>query len=53
MKNTILFASILLIGLTACEQGPAERLGENIDGAFDSVGNAVEESCEAVTNEPC
>lgn len=53
MKNVVLFAGTLLLGLTACEEGPAERLGEDIDGAFNRASNAVEEGCEQVTNEPC
>ena len=47
---------LLLFGtlsLTACEEGPAERLGEDIDRAASDVGNAVEDACEEISNRPC
>lgn len=53
MKNLSLFIFVLSLGLTACEEGPAERLGKDIDRAASNVGNAVEDACEGVTNEPC
>lgn len=41
----ILFSAFLL---TACEEGPAERMGERIDDAVTDAGNAVEDACEEV-----
>ncbi len=34
--------------LTACDEGPAERMGENIDNAVNDAGNAIEDACEDV-----
>jgi len=41
------------LGLTACDDGSAEKMGESIDGAARDVGNAVEDVCEDVTKENC
>lgn len=50
------FAFLLLLGtlsLTACEDGPAESMGEQIDNAATDVGNAIEDACEDVTDSNC
>jgi hypothetical protein len=58
------FAFLLLLGtlsLTACqEDGPAERMGKEIDNAAKEagdaakdVGNAIEDACEDVTGDNC
>lgn len=50
------FAVLLLLStlsLTACEKGPAEKMGEQIDRAATDVGNAVEDACEDVTGDNC
>ena len=44
--SILLFAFV--ISLTACEDGSAERLGENIDNAARDAGNAVEDLCEDI-----
>ena len=49
-------AFLLLVGtlsLTACEKGPAEKMGEEIDKAAKDVGNAIEDACEDVTQSNC
>lgn len=49
-------AFLLLLGtlsLTACEKGPAEKMGEEIDNAATDVGNAIEDACEDVTDANC
>ncbi len=38
--------SALLLGLSACSEGPAEDAGESIDEATTDIQNAVEDSCE-------
>lgn len=43
---TLLFAATLT--LTACERGPAESLGSDIDRAARDAGNAVEDLCEDI-----
>tara|TARA_R110002167_G_scaffold167146_1_gene364278 strand:+ start:738 stop:923 length:186 start_codon:yes stop_codon:yes gene_type:complete len=58
------FAFLLLLGtlsLTACqEDGPAEKMGQEIDNAAKEagdaatdVGNAIEDACEDVTGDNC
>ncbi len=44
--SIVLFAFV--ISLTACEEGSAERLGENVDDALRDAGNAVEDLCEDI-----
>ncbi|MGD8176006.1 hypothetical protein [Marinimicrobium sp. ARAG 43.8] len=34
--------------LTACDQGPAEEAGENIDDAADDAGDAMEDAADEV-----
>jgi len=59
--HTMLFSSLLLIGLTACDrnEGPAEQAGEQVDDmmqetqeqfndAVDETGEAIEETGDEV-----
>jgi hypothetical protein len=49
MRKSILLLTLLLSAFltVACErQGPAERVGEQIDEAAEDFGNAVEDACE-------
>lgn len=47
MKTIPMLFLISLMGLTACEeQGPAERMGENIDEAVEETGDAIEEATD-------
>ena len=43
-----LFAGLLLMGLSACEKGPAEKAGETIDDAAPDVADAAEDAADAV-----
>ena len=43
-----LFAGLLLMGLSACEKGPAEKAGETIDDAASDVADAAEDAADAV-----
>jgi hypothetical protein len=45
---TALFSGLLLMGLVACEKGPAEKAGEAIDDAASDVADKAEETKEAV-----
>ena len=45
---TALFSGLLLIGLSACEKGPAEKAGEAIDDAASDVADATEDAADAV-----
>ena len=42
-----LFSGLLLIGLSACEKGPAEKAGEAIDDAASDVADAAEDAADA------
>ena len=42
-----LFSGLLLIGLSACEKGPAEKAGEAIDEAASDAADTTEEAVEA------
>ncbi|MEQ8312870.1 MAG: hypothetical protein RL839_13750 [Gammaproteobacteria bacterium] len=53
MKRIMILSIFLTLGLAACEQGPAERLGEDLDNAADDIGNAAEDACEELSNRPC
>jgi hypothetical protein len=43
-----LFTGPLLIGLSACEKGPAEKAGEAIDDAASDVADQSKEAADAV-----
>ena len=47
-KNIIitLLTGLLLVGLTACEKGPAEKAGEAIDDAISDVADATEDAAD-------
>ena len=49
-KNIIaaLLSGLLLMGLSACEKGPAEKAGEAIDDAASDVADKTEDAAEAV-----
>lgn len=53
MKIYSVIVLLLTLGLTACEDGPAEQFGEELDRAAQDVGNAVEDACEELSNRPC
>ena len=41
-----LFSGLLIIGLSACEKGPAEKAGEAMDDAASDVAESAEEAAE-------
>ena len=45
---TVLFSGMLLVGLSACEKGPAEKAGEAIDDAASDVADSAEDAADAV-----
>ena len=45
---TALFSGMLLVGLPACEKGPAEKAGEAIDDAASDVADSAEDAADAV-----
>ena len=46
--TTALFAGLLLMGLAACEKGPAEKAGDAIDNAASDVADKTEDAADAV-----
>lgn len=53
MKTYETIILLLMLGLAACDEGPAGRLGQDIDNAAEDLGNAVEDACEEVADRPC
>ena len=43
-----LFSGLLLVGLSACEKGPAEKAGEAIDDAASDVADKADDAADAV-----
>jgi hypothetical protein len=43
-----LFSGLLLVGLSACEKGPAEKAGEAIDDAASDVADKADDAANAV-----
>lgn len=39
-------AFALMVGLTACEKGPAETAGEKIDNAAENMGDKIEDATD-------
>ena len=50
IKSYKYFAAIsgLVLALSACTEGPAEKAGEKIDDASTDIGNSIEDTCEGV-----
>lgn len=53
MKYIALIGLISMLTLTACNEGPAESMGEKIDDAVTDLGNAIKDVCNDVTDENC
>ncbi len=45
---TTLLAGLFVMGLSACEKGPAEKAGEAIDDAVSDVADSAEDAADAV-----
>ena len=43
-----LIALIALVGLVACQEGPAEKAGRKIDNAADKAGRSLEKAGENI-----
>jgi len=43
-----LFSGLLLMGLSACEKGPAEKAGEAIDDAASDAADKTEDAADAI-----
>jgi hypothetical protein len=49
--TTALLAGLLLMGLAACEKGPAEKAGEAIDETASDVADKTGDAADAVKDE--
>ena len=45
---TAVVLSLTIVGLTACEKGPAERAGEKIDNTAKKVGDKLEDAGDKI-----
>ena len=45
--TAVLLAGLMLMGLSACEKGPAEKAGEAIDDAASDVADKTEDAVDA------
>jgi hypothetical protein len=43
-----LLALFALLALVACQEGPAERAGRNLDNAADKAGRSIEKAGENI-----
>ncbi len=48
VMGTGLVSGLLLVALSGCEKGPAEKAGESIDDAADKVGESLEKAGESI-----
>lgn len=39
-------ALLMVVGLSACEKGPAEEAGEKIDNAAENMGDKIEDATD-------
>ena len=46
--TTALFAGLILVGLSACEKGPAEKAGEAIDDAASDMADKSEDAADTM-----
>jgi hypothetical protein len=48
VTGTALILGLLLVALSGCEKGPAEKAGENVDDAIDKVGESIEKAGDSI-----
>ncbi len=48
LTGTALISGLLLVSLAGCEQGPAEKAGENVDDAVDEAGESIEDAGDSI-----
>jgi len=46
--GTALVLGLLLVALSGCEKGPAQKAGESIDDAADKVGESLEDAGDSI-----
>jgi hypothetical protein len=48
VTGTALILGLLLVALSGCEKGPAEKAGESVDDAVENVGESLEEAGDSI-----
>ncbi|ANB02364.1 hypothetical protein [Ectothiorhodospira sp. BSL-9] len=48
VTGTALVLGLLVIALAACDKGPAEKAGENIDDAVERAGDSLERTGDRI-----
>ncbi|TVP78392.1 hypothetical protein [Thioalkalivibrio sp.] len=46
--GTALVLGLLLVALSGCEKGPAEKAGQSVDDAADKVGESLEDAADSI-----
>jgi hypothetical protein len=46
--GTALVLGLLLVALSGCEKGPAEKAGESVDDAVDRAGESLEDAGDSI-----
>lgn len=48
VASTALVTGMLLVAISGCEKGPAEKAGESIDESVEKIGKSLEEAGESI-----
>jgi hypothetical protein len=48
VTGTALVLGLLLVALSGCEKGPAQKAGESVDDAVDKAGESIEDAGDSV-----
>ncbi len=48
VMGTALVSGLLLVALSGCEKGPAEKAGENIDDGVEKMGESLEKAGDSI-----
>ena len=47
----MLLSSLMLLGVQACDEGPFEEAGENIDQGLENTGDALDDAADEIDEE--
>jgi hypothetical protein len=48
LTGTALVVGLLLVALTGCEKGPAQKAGESVDDAVEKAGESFEKAGDSI-----
>ena len=48
VTGTALVLGLLVVTLSGCEKGPAEKAGESVDDAVDKMGESLEKAGDSI-----